>query len=1067
MAAAGGGITAGQRPIADPLPNPRMDPLRYGDFEVLVNSQGEPALLGEGTSGATYKAVRRETVFGGTIETFVAVKVIKPGRLDSERKQAQHVRELQVLSKVRSNHVVRYLQQGEERGELYYAMEFCSGGDLGTFSASRGGLTPAEVAVFGAQAAEGLKGVHETGFVHCDVKPANLLLDQQPGGRGPQVKLSDFGSVQHCASAGDSTTAEDTLSGEPFRGSPMFASPEQLRQHRLDQRSDLYSLGITFWFLLLGRKPVEGGLAEIQAWHLDPAPHRIELPGTVPEGLVKLIGWLVEKEPGKRPGSADEVLEALRGLQPEAGAGPAVAAGPAEPTLESRYEVDYGKRVTSAFGYRFPARRLAGGESVDLLFVHPEFAGREETEAHLKRLEAASRSGELPAGLLRVHGHSWFGEDLVVGSDPRETASLADHLMAREGGVLPPEEALGLLVPVAEALDFLEKRRLPGSSLGLNDILVSRLAEAPAPGRAGEAAAGAGGRCLAQIDPLLVPPAGMRREASVEGAGDGTHTITATTALWGGVAGLDQPNAVALAGLLYRLVVGLELPEAARMSVSAFTPTQKLGDQSNAFLREVIAGQCSPMPSCARLLERLYENEDLPVPASLQLLRPEPPPFPRLPRSTSVSTSHDEVATTGMRTGTTSTASAAAGIRSAVVTATAAPHPAVPAPQKAPATAPVAPTTGKGRGKLVVLAAAAGVVLLGVAGGGTILLLKHLRKPEAVVVPAVVAGGSEPAAAKPAVEPAKEPPPKPEVPPPVVVPGPAWLAVDQGIFPGKAGVRVNDVTTEPEPLDGSVGCRIDLRDAKWPCTLTLDCPGYQPQKILLRTDGATEAIKADYDPPMSGGPSLIRVRDNTAEYQGNIRLKRAEGEVTVRNADQTDSTQIYFKIKEALEGEKEYVTTGTADIQVGLTGGGGTIKTKLPTGRYQVVFRHDRQSILPRLYRKGELIDVRGNAGAEVTCPPTLAGTYELVDAEGWRLEVKPNGSRVFLSKRDGDQWGEQAGAESYGIDGNGVLTASLDFDQGLVEIRLQPGVDGQEPELTFGGDVTGLPKSSKLRRPQ
>jgi len=531
------------------------------------------------------------------------------------------------------------------------------------------------------------------------------------------------------------------------------------------------------------------------------------------------------------------------------------------------------------------------------------------------------------------------------------------------------------------------------------------------------------------------------------------------------VAGLDQPNVVALAGLLYRLVVGHEVSDAARMSVSAFTPTQKLGDQSNAFLREVIAGQTRPMPSCTGLLAALFENEDLPTPAALQLLRPEPPPFPRLPRSTSVATTHDHATTTAMRTGTTATASATLGIRGAVGTATSVPLTAVPAAVPVPAAKTVTPAAGKGKGRLIALAAAAVVVLLGIAAGGSILALKHLRKAKAVVAPAVVAGGSQPVVPKPPVEPVKETPPEPVVPPAVVVPGPAWLAVGQGIIPGKASVRVNGTITEPEALAGSAGCRIDLHDAKWPCTLTLECPGYQAQKIILRSGGAPEAIVADYDPPMSGGQTFIRVRDNTAEYQGNIRLNRAEGAVTVRNADQTDYTQIYFKIEEALEGEKDYVPTGGPAIQVGLTGGGGTLQAKLPTGRYRVVFRHDLQSILPRLYRNGALIEVNGNGMAEVACPPTLAGTYGLLAAEGWRLEVKPNGRRVFLSKQEGDQWLEQAGAESYGIDGDGVLTATLDFDQGPAKIRLQPGGDGQEPELSMEGDVGDLPKTSKLRR--
>jgi serine/threonine protein kinase len=254
-------------------------------------------VLGQGSSSITYKAVQRGTISGRATEHSTAVKVFKPGRVDSMRAKSQFVREMSVLGKIRHPNVVACLTQGEENGEVYYVMELCGGGTLEDFCIKAGGLAPAQLARVATQTLDALAAVHASGHVHGEVTPSKLLLHQDSGGTDLTVKLAGFGSVRQIGA----TPHDGGLNGESFLGSPLFASPEQFMGHQLGNGSDLYSLGITLWFLALGYSPFQGAVGAVESWHLSASPHVIALPDSFPAGLGDILAWMVAKNPSERP----------------------------------------------------------------------------------------------------------------------------------------------------------------------------------------------------------------------------------------------------------------------------------------------------------------------------------------------------------------------------------------------------------------------------------------------------------------------------------------------------------------------------------------------------------------------------------------------------------------------------------------------------------------------------------------------------------------------------------------------------------------------------------------------
>src|SRR6201996_9042327 len=156
--------------------------LKYGEYEIVGARENKPRLLGEGSFGKTYEAMRTDKVAGERINDYVAVKVLNPELLNSDAKRFQFIQEIVALTKFKHSNLIHYIRCGEENGEVYYAMELCRGGDLVQLVRRYGPLPEKVVALIALQVATGLREVHQRHrLVHRDIKPSNIMLVDEFG----------------------------------------------------------------------------------------------------------------------------------------------------------------------------------------------------------------------------------------------------------------------------------------------------------------------------------------------------------------------------------------------------------------------------------------------------------------------------------------------------------------------------------------------------------------------------------------------------------------------------------------------------------------------------------------------------------------------------------------------------------------------------------------------------------------------------------------------------------------------------------------------------------------------
>jgi len=294
----------------DPTTPPAMGVLP-GD--VIVGKYRVERILGQGGMGIVVAAVHIH------LDERVAIKLLRPEGAAKGEAAERFMREARAAVKIKSQHVAKVLDVGVMAdGRPYMVMEYLEGRDLGE-ELDRNGPMPEAVAVdYVLQACDALAEAHKRGIVHRDLKPSNLFLckNQKP----PIVKLLDFGVSKFkdnslLANTSPSLTAEAALLGTPY-----YMSPEQIRSAKdVDERADVWALGVILYELISGRVPFDGESATgvLAAICGDKPKPLHEVCKTVSADVSEIVGACLAKNLEERMPNVRELVRALAAVAPD------------------------------------------------------------------------------------------------------------------------------------------------------------------------------------------------------------------------------------------------------------------------------------------------------------------------------------------------------------------------------------------------------------------------------------------------------------------------------------------------------------------------------------------------------------------------------------------------------------------------------------------------------------------------------------------------------------------------------------------------------------------------------
>jgi tetratricopeptide (TPR) repeat protein/predicted Ser/Thr protein kinase len=255
--------------------------------------------LGKGGMGRVYR------VEDTKLNQEIALKLIKP-EIARDKKIIERFRnELKTTRMIAHKNVCRMFDLGEAEGVHFITMEYVRGEDLKSMIRMSGQLGIGTAINIAKQVCEGLAESHRLGVLHRDLKPSNIMID-----RDGNARIMDFGIAR-------SLESEELTGTGVIIGTPKYVSPEQVEGKEIDQRSDIYSLGIILYEMVTGRVPFEGDMA-LSIAH----KHRYEVPiepkqinPQIPEDLNQVILKCLEKDRQKRFQSAEDVRDALHAIE--------------------------------------------------------------------------------------------------------------------------------------------------------------------------------------------------------------------------------------------------------------------------------------------------------------------------------------------------------------------------------------------------------------------------------------------------------------------------------------------------------------------------------------------------------------------------------------------------------------------------------------------------------------------------------------------------------------------------------------------------------------------------------
>ena len=577
--------------------------LTFGSYEVLQNPDGSPCLLGQGSFGLTYKA---QHVLLGRI---TALKVIREDLLNRGSKaDAEETKsflsEARAVSKLHHPGIAMVHDCALDKGVFYYAMEYCDGGTLQDRCEKVGPLPWPEVRQIALQIASALDYAHANGFLHRDIKPANIMLNGQ--GKSRQCKLIDFGLAKKFNADNETSEATVRKDQENFRGNFATASPEQILEKPLDQRSDLFSLGVTLWWLIIGKNPFgELKRGPLIADRVGPSSYSIALPDDLDPEARLLLEGLLEKNADHRTATAHEVVERLtatHGTVVPAAAGvpePPVILEPLQgpPDLEDGYLVG-GTLATAIHVKLYSGECLATRQPV--IVIIPDASLDPAARGGMR--VAASRKLDFGAYAF-LDWRSSGPDDVFVIAKPDGCSLLG---ILRKFGPARFADALPFLTHLARCFDASHAWTTFGIRVDPGDILV----------RARD-----GGTDLdrfhawSDLDPLATRSLPFFSSgADHSGSNEATLSTSAQ----------EFPPLAQFAALVYRVLAGSAVRYAAFFTASGYVMASGLSEDGNTLLADTI---CDPesQPSACRFIQLLASLESLPVAEITPLIDPPGP----------------------------------------------------------------------------------------------------------------------------------------------------------------------------------------------------------------------------------------------------------------------------------------------------------------------------------------------------------------------------------------------------------------------------------------------------------
>ena len=566
----------------------------FDHYEVLTRDDGSLFELGRGAMGITYKA------FDTSLRIPVALKVINATYLNSDVARQRFIREARSAAKLRHRHVASVFHLGTEGETWFYAMEFIDGETLDALIKRQGPLPPTVALTITAQVARALNAATQHELVHRDIKPANLMLVKEDDEL--VAKVIDFGLAKTNVAEGEDAA---TISMGGFVGTPHFASPEQLEEKEIDVRSDIYSLGVTLWYMLVGQAPFAGSMAQVMSQHLSKPPPFEKL-DKFPPPVSAVLRKMLAKDPAERFQTPGELRKATEEAVERVTDTPAAVEGTVDAEenfatlledtsshsgmgsfetntiIANRYRVAESLGETNA-GRVFHAYDTQQQREVRLIVLPPAMLGDSAALTSLER-EVEKLAKVRHPNLLGVIDFETVDRGSFLVLEWTDGFSLLDLLKARRE--LNADETLKLLAQAAAGVDHALSVGLGGLEFGLHQIQIhfpqhiekEQLLRAP----------------LSTWPPfeLKLYPLGVTHDFAASQTWAGAQTMVGGAHSSTAQGGDARPRYLqVLAAVVYELLGGTLSPLALRSAggpTMRYTPLSTLSEEGNEVLKQAL-----------------------------------------------------------------------------------------------------------------------------------------------------------------------------------------------------------------------------------------------------------------------------------------------------------------------------------------------------------------------------------------------------------------------------------------------------------------------------------------------